>query len=144
MSTIFFRGAKYAPLVRTALHARKSPQPAIDRAKKLALKYYQSAQYAAQEFPNLVADKLDEINSAFSQYYDDNPEEFPTILEALKQNSQALKEASQKMGPLAQQADDLWSRVVQIREQWEQKEADPHLLEELDEIGQILFYGDAH
>lgn len=143
MSTIVFRGAKYAPLVRTALRARKSPQPAIDRAKKVALKYYQSAQYAAQEFPNLVADKLDEISSAFSKYYDENPDQFDTILNALKQNGEALKEASQRMGTLAQQADDLWDRVVQIRDQWEEKGADPHLLEEMDEIGQILFYGDA-
>jgi ABC-type transporter Mla subunit MlaD len=141
MSIIVFRGTKYVPLVRTALRARKSPKPAIDRTKKVALKYYQSAQYAAQKLPNMVADKLDEINTAFVKYYDENPEEFPTILEALKQNSQALKEASQRMGPLAQQADDLWDRVVRVRQQWEQKGADPRLLDELDEIGQILFYG---
>lgn len=143
--SIYFRGAKYVPLplVRTALRARKSPQPAIDRAKQVALKYYQSAQYAAQRLPNMVADKLDQINSAFAKYYDENPDQFEIILDALKKNAQALVQASNKMTPLAQQADDLWDQVVQIRERWEAQGADPKLLDELDDIGQILFYGEA-
>lgn len=141
MSTIVFRGAKYTPLVVTALRARKSPKPAIGKLRQVASKYYQSAQYAAQKFPNLVADKLDQINAAFTEYYDDKPEQFGTILDALKQNGQALQEASKRMGPMAQQADDLWARIVQLRQRWEDQGADPHWLEELDEVGQLLFYG---
>jgi len=137
---LHYKGHVYRPL-RVALRAKKSPLPAIQNAQKAAKHYYDNAYATVVTADESVADTLDQINSTFADFYDNDRGQLGKLLSALEEVGAVLTTAAQQMQPLADQADQLWDKVTKIKSQWEAKGADPKLIDELDTIGQLLFYG---